>query len=141
MLDKAGQKRRMVQYLFGELSADERAEFEDSYLKDSEVFQDLVEMENEMIDRYILGELPEAERERFERSFPSNPARRDMVETARSLLAYSAASENAMQPRTPERSAHPWYRGRGFQFAAATVLLGLIGGILWLAVTNHRLGN
>lgn len=141
MLDKTDQKRRMVQYLFGELSADERAEFEDSYLKDSEVFQELVALENEMIDRYVLGELPQPERQRFEHSFLSNPARRDMVETARSLLAYSAASENAMQPETPERATVPWHRTWGFQFAAAAVFLLLMGGTFWLALTNRRLGN
>ena len=131
----------MVQYLFGELSADECAEFEDSYLKDSQVFQELVALENEMIDRYVLGELPQPERQRFEHSLLTNPARRDMVETARSLLAHSAAPEIPMQPETPERATAPWYRTRGFQFAAAVVFLLLMGGTFWLALTNRRLGN
>jgi hypothetical protein len=141
MFDKADQKRRMVQYLCGDLSPDERAEFEDSYLKDSEVFQEVVELENEMIDRYAMGELPEPERERFEHSFLSNPARREMVETARSLLAYSAASENAMQPQTPEHTVMPWYRAWGIQFAAAAVLLVMMGGMFWVVSANRRLGN
>lgn len=141
MLNKTDQKRRMVQYLFGELSADERAEFEDSYLKDSQVFQELVALENEMIDRYVLGELPQPERQRFEHSFTNNPARREMVETARSLLAYSAASENAMQPETPERATVPWHRTWGFQFAAAAVFLVMISSIFWLVLANRRLEN
>jgi anti-sigma factor RsiW len=94
MIDKASQRRLMVQYLFGELSADERAEIEDAYLNDDDAFQELVALEIEMVDRYVRGELSVPERENFERSLVSNPARCEAVKTARSLLAYSAAPED-----------------------------------------------
>jgi anti-sigma-K factor RskA len=145
MLDKADQKRLMVQYLFGELSADERAEFEDSYLKDGDIFQELVACENEMIDRYVLGEISGAEREKFERTFLNDPARRQMVETARSLLAYSAAEENVLSrpslPVSEKGYRSGIFRVWGIQVAAAAVFLAMIGGILWLASSNRRLEN
>lgn len=141
MIDNAGQKRLMMQYLLGELSAGERTEFEDTYLKDSGVFQELVTAENELIDQYILGELSSADREKFERSFLSNPARRETVETARSLLAYSAAAEGAISPQVSELRPAKWYGRWVAQATAAGVFLTMIGGILLLLVANRRLGN
>lgn len=141
MIDKAGQKRLMVQYLLGELPADERAEFEDVYLKDTDVFQELVALENEMIDEYILGELSEGQREKFERSFLANPSRRETVETARSLLAYSAAAENAVSSIAIEPRRKRLY-GRGMaQLATAVIFLIMLGGISWLILNNRRMAS
>src|SRR5581483_3849889 len=101
MLDKADQKRLMVQYLYGELPSEEAAEFEDSYLKDTAVFHELVALENEMVDRYVLGEIAGDEQEKFERAFLADPSRRQTVEIARSLLTYSAAEENVLSRMSP----------------------------------------
>jgi len=146
MIDKAEQHRLMTRYLFGEVSEEERAEFEDKYLKDSEVFQELIGLENEIIDRYVLGELPQPERERFERSFLTHPERRETVEIARSLLAHSASAENV--------SSHVDSHFRGerlaftskpaawrMQVAAAAVFLFMTAGIFVLLMVNRRLGN
>ncbi|HEY6252680.1 MAG TPA: hypothetical protein VI685_22210 [Candidatus Angelobacter sp.] len=140
MIDKAAQRPLMLRYLLGELPPDECAQFEDTYLKDSDVFQEVVALENELIDQYVLGELIPAERERFERSLPGKPARREAVETARTLLSYSAASEGATLSRTPE-SVQGRRASWGVQVAAAAVFIAMIGGISWLAFTNHRLQN
>jgi hypothetical protein len=143
MIERADQKRLMVQYLFGELSAEERAGFEDSYLKDSDVFQELVALENELVDRYVLGELSSVEQEKFERAFLTDPARRQNVETARSLLTYAAAEENAlsrMSPPVSEKGRRSGiFRVWGIQVAAAAVVLVMAGGILWLVLSNRRL--
>ncbi|HEY5028613.1 MAG TPA: hypothetical protein VIK39_09415 [Candidatus Angelobacter sp.] len=146
MIGKAGQKRLMVQYLFGELSASERAEVEDSYLKDGDVFQELVSLENEIVDRYVLDKLSAPERQRFERSFLTNPARREMVQTAKSLLSYSAAAENAMLLSTPEPRREWWRLSREFriwgaQFGAAAAFLIVIAGMFWLLLINRRLAD
>jgi len=146
MIDKSDQGRLLEQYLFGELSANARAEFEDAYLKDSDIFQELVSLENEMIDRYVLGELPASEKERFDRSLLSNSARREMVETAKALLSYSAAAKSAMQISSPESKREWWRPSREFpiwgaQFGVAAVLLIAITSICWLALTNRRLAN
>src|SRR5689334_14859218 len=134
MINQADQKQLMVQYLFGELPADERSRFEDLYLKDGALFQELVALENELIDQYILGELSETERERFERSLQTSHARRKMVETARSLLAYSAAVANTMLAQAPK--SNRWF-GRGVtQMVKAAVVLIVIGGSFWVLLTN-----
>jgi anti-sigma-K factor RskA len=146
MIDKPDQRRLMEQYLFGELSADARAEFEGAYLRDNDIFQQLVSVENEMIDRYVLDELSAPEKKSFDRSLLSNPARREMVETARALLNYCAAAESAMPVSSPEPKKEWWRPSRKFhiwgaQFGVAAVLLLAITGICWLALTNRRLTN
>jgi hypothetical protein len=145
MLDKTNQKRLMVQYLYGELSAEERAQFEDSYLKDTGVFHELVALENEMVDRYVLGGISGAEQEKFERAFLADPARHQAVEIARSLLTYSAAEENVLSHMsTPVGKAgyrSTVFRIGGIQVAAVAVFLVMLGGILWLVSSNHRLAK
>jgi anti-sigma factor RsiW len=141
MIDKAGQKRLMVQYLFGELSAEDRAQFEDAYLQDSDVFQELVATESEIIDKYILGELSEEERQQVERSLRADPGRRERVETARSLLLYSAAAESALTPRPFAPEATRWRGGRIVQAAGAAVVFILLGGISWLFLSNRRMSS
>lgn len=135
----------MLQYLFGELSIEESAQFEDAYLKNDNVFHELVALENETIDQYVQGGLSGTERERFEKSLLRFPARREAVETARSLLAYSATTENEFsfhqsRPVQVERRPPGKYRNWGSRIAAA-VLLVTIGALFWLIVNNRRLGN
>jgi hypothetical protein len=143
MIDKADQQPRMLQYLLGELPAGERAEFEAAYLADSDIFHDLVALENELIDRYVLGELSGAEQEKFKRAFLADPVRRQTVEIARSLLAYSATQENVLSRTSPPIEVKGYRSGIlrvwGVQVAAAAVLLVMIGGMLWLVLNNRRL--
>lgn len=143
MTDKADQQARMLQYLLGALPSSERAELEAEYLTDTDLFHDLVALENELIDRYILGELSRAEQEKFEHAFLSDPARRQTVEIARSLLAYSAAGENVLSRTSPlvGESGHRSgiFRGWGVQVVGAAVFLVMTCGILWLVLNNHRL--
>jgi len=146
MTDKTDQKRLMLQYLFGELPADERSGFEDTYLEDSDVFQELVSLENEIVDRYVLNKLSVPERQRFERSLLTNPARREMVQTAKSLLSYSASTESEMLFSTPG-SAKAWWRTiRDFrisraQFGVAVAFLIVSAGAFSLLLINRRLAN
>jgi hypothetical protein len=137
MMDSADQKRLMIQYLLGELSAADRAAFEDLYLNDSDLFQELSAVENEMSDQYVLGELPGAEREKFHQVYMTNPARREAVETAGSLLRYSAA-QDATPPRTIGSEGSTWHRRWQLQIAAAAAFI-LVGGVLWLLEINHQL--
>jgi hypothetical protein len=140
MMDQANQKRLMVQYLYGELSPDERAGLEDLYLQDSGVFQELVALEYEIVDQYILGELSQGERKRFESSFLANPARRDAVDTARSLLAYSAAVESTLSSQSFELRGKARNSSRVTQIAAA-LLLVMVGLTSWLIVSNRRMAS
>jgi hypothetical protein len=146
MIDNAKQRDFMTRYLFGEVSAEERAEYEDRYLSDGDVFQELVALENEMIDRYILGDLSPSDRKRFEHSFLSHPERRETVEIARSLLAHSASTESMASrlttnvkdvPSLPGTRATAW----AMQIAVAVVFLMMTAGVAALLISNRTLRN
>lgn len=137
MINKADQTRWIVQYLLGDLSAGDRAEFEDLYLNDTAVFQELVAVENDMVDQYLLGELSPSTREKFEKSYMNNPVRRETVEAARSLLAYSATEAAASQ--TLLNTKRRWLRSWVARAAAAAALILMTGGLAWLIWTNRRL--
>jgi anti-sigma factor RsiW len=148
MIDNAKQRSFMTRYLLGEVSAQERAEYEDKYLSDDDVFQELVALENELIDRYILGELSPEDRKRFERSFLSHPERRETVEIARSLLVHSASAESMASqvkvtanandvPSLPGARAAAWT----MQISAAVIVLMMTAGVAALLISNRRLGN
>jgi anti-sigma-K factor RskA len=146
MMDKADQKRLMLEYLFGELPADKRSTFEDTYLKDSDVFQELVSLENEIVDGYVLNKLSVPERQRFERSLLTNPARREMVQTARSLLSYSASAESEILLSTSGPTRAWWRTIRDFrisraQFGVAAAFLIIIAGAFSLLLINRKLAN
>src|SRR5260370_24083516 len=145
MIDKAEQHRLMTRYLFGEVSEEERAEFEDKYLKNSDVFQELIGLENEIIDRYVLGELSQPDRERFERSFLTHPERRQTVEIARCLLAHSASAENVSSHvdshfRVERLGCTSKPAAWRMQVAAAAIFLFMTHGVFALLMANHMMG-
>src|SRR5690349_19219423 len=97
----------MIRYLLGQLSAGERAELEERYFADDELFNELVSLENEIIDFYVQGKLSKDQRQQFESYFLANPERREKVRFAKSLLNYvnpSALSSDLQEARPPQTS-------------------------------------
>src|SRR5437899_1308293 len=103
MINETEQKRFMVQYLLGEVSAEECARFEDQYQADDELFQQLAAVENDIIDAYVRGKLSGSEREQFERHFLTNPERAANIKLARSLMQYVSGPEAAAVRSPGER--------------------------------------
>jgi hypothetical protein len=99
------QERRLIRYLLGELSKDERAEIEDDYVATTESFDQLLVAEDQLIDDYVRGRLAEKDRRLFEKNFLSTSGRRERVRSARALLAF------ADKHGTPQRSPGGYLRG------------------------------
>jgi hypothetical protein len=116
---------RLVEYLLGDLSDDQRLEIEQQYFKDDDVYEALLAVENELTYDYAAGTLSPAERQRFEQRFLGTAEQRARVETARALLR----SVRPARPRTA------WMR----PLAAAAVLVLVAAG--WLAVDLARRAN
>lgn len=120
----------ILRYLLGELSEAEQEQFEEEYFADPQLFQQLQEARNDLMDSYVRDELPAAQRARFEQYFLASPRRRERVELARAL-----AQEQATTPRTVTRTEHPSQRSGWFTlrpawiFAAAMILL--LFGVFW----------
>ncbi len=80
------QGKRIMRYLLGELSEEERSRLEEEYFADPAFFQEVRARRNDLIDAYLRGELSGDERAQFETFFMASPRRRKRVEFARTLM-------------------------------------------------------
>jgi len=130
-------QRAMMRFLLGEMPAEERAEFEDKYIKDTDLFHRVVELENDLIDRYAMGALTEPERKRLEQSFLADPERRKRLAFARAAGQLAGEEPTVCSP--------PGIRPRWFHPSSAALvsiaflLPVMLAGISWLLVANHQL--
>jgi anti-sigma factor RsiW len=81
----AEQKQILREYLLGQLPAAEQTAFEARYFTDAELFAQVVDAENELVDEYAHGLLSSDTRNRFERHYLADPRRRARAEFAATL--------------------------------------------------------
>lgn len=86
MTEQHNDSKRITAYLLGELSEREQEQLEARYFADDALFEQLLAIEDELIDRYAHGEMAGTERLRLERHFMKSPARRKRVRFAEALL-------------------------------------------------------
>ncbi len=98
MVSRTESEQKMILYLLGELSKEEQAELEETYLMDKNYFEQLQNVEDELIHKYLLNELSGNERERFERYFLSIPQNREKVKFAKALMIYLTKEQLQEQP-------------------------------------------
>jgi hypothetical protein len=73
-------------FFFGEMPEDERTAFEEKFVTDEDLFEQMRVVEDELIESDIRGTLSAVEREKFEHSFLSTKPRRRRVAFARAML-------------------------------------------------------
>lgn len=88
----------LERYLLGEVTDDERTEIEQGYFADDALFDQLVDVQNDLVDAYAQGTLPPAERKRFEDRFLASTSGIGRVEFARAL-------QQKIATRTPRKVA------------------------------------
>ncbi len=107
------QREPIIRYLTGRMSEMEKADFEQSWLTDDQLFTALQVVETELIDRYVRAGMSRSEQADFERNYLTTPERRQRVNFARALLrvttSASVPSALAMQGR-PKASPDTWFR-------------------------------
>ena len=106
-------KDSLQRYLLGDTTEDERAEVEKKYFADDELFEELVEVEHDLVDAYIDGLLTPAERMQFEERFMSTPERKERVEFARTLKGRSSVDSHRGGGASPKR----WWLAAAASFA------------------------
>lgn len=132
----------MVQYILGQVSPEERAGFEERYQMDSDLFEELIATENDLIDSYARGELSGAQRVQFESRFLATPQLRERVKLAKSLArnisgpAASQATPSEWRFIGPLSQASPVAR-----WAFTGALLGLLFWGVWMTASNIRMRN
>jgi hypothetical protein len=134
----------MVRYLLADLSEEEQVQFEELYIKDDGVFEELVAVENDLIDAYVRGELSESEQGRFESGYLNSPDRRERVDFAKSLLAYAQHARASKPVRPAHLSgwfAFLWSQEPAVGIALAAGALAIVVAGSWMAVENSRLRN
>ena len=81
-------EERIRRYLLRQLSDGALAEFEQELLVDEELFEELLVVEDELNDDYLMGDLPRDERVQFEQHFLAAPERQEKLKFARALNRY-----------------------------------------------------
>ena len=88
---KRDDEELMHSYLLGELPEEEQEKLEARYFADDELFELLLVVEDELLDRYAHGDLTAPERRRLERHFLQSQARRKRLMFAEALLKHIGA--------------------------------------------------
>jgi hypothetical protein len=114
----------MIAYLLHQLPEAERDAFEDRWVNDYELYQQLQDTEAELLDAYAAGTLSAGDRELVEKHLLGSPAQQQKLRFARALRA-----------ALPRRSGATKWRW----MAVAASILALAGVTSWLGWQNHTL--
>jgi hypothetical protein len=150
------EQETMRHYLLGLAAEDGWLSLEERLLTDSEFFQELLIVEDELIDQFLGDELSPAEREKFETHFLLAPERQRKLSFSRALHKYvnfAAVSDPLEQysaeeisDEKPDVAKPPPKRGL-FSFlpsnpivsySLAAAMLLLIAGVSWVVLHNWR---
>jgi hypothetical protein len=136
-------EEKMIKYLLGQLSEPETTYFEEQYFTNDEVFDRLLAVKAELIDRYVHKQLDASQTQAFEEFFLKSPNHVREVELVRALI------ELTQSPTTPQSAVAaqqiswmkklfaPW--PLGVRLAAGTFMTFLIGGSVWMVCDNWQL--
>ena len=156
---------RAKQYLLGTLSPVDKANFEEDYFTDHELFEEMEIAEDELVDAYIRKDLSEDDLNKFETNLISSPRLTQRVEFARTLaksisrsglaavessrVVQAQSSETITPASATSDDEEPFWRRilfpkssprRSFTLAFASFILLLLlgGGTLFLAWMRLR---
>jgi hypothetical protein len=143
-----GSDQTIISYLLNELSAEDQARFEEAYLSDGSLFEQVRALEEELIEDYVKGDLSARERRRFERHYLASDQRRARIEAARELVqscSSKSAAQTAADDRIEGRSFSLRWRLRSLVkprpapvFGVAVALLSLLGAGLVIELLRLR---
>ena len=129
-------QERIRRYLLGRLSDGAGEELEQNILTNTELFEELLVVEDELIDEYLAGKLDQDERASFEQHFLATPERHEQLRFARALNRYVTVASQR------EAAAGSFWTGSKsrpaflFRMAAAVAVVALITGMVWFFL--HR---
>ena len=132
-------------FLSDEMSEDERILFEEKFVADEDVFEQVRAAEDEWIESYVRGRLPAAENRKFERVFLSTEPRRRRVTFARTMLEKLAERPAVPAKKTETAAGKPsvmdslanFFKASKLAFGTAFALLILaFGG--WFLMRNSN---
>ena len=131
-------------FLLGEMSEDEKSAFEENFIGDELLFEQIRVVEDELIESYVRGTLPDVEREKFERNFLITEGRRNRVEFTRTMFDKLIVRKEAAAVKKIEtvstapsvwNSIADFFKTPTLVFGAGLAILVLIFGG-WLLLKN-----
>lgn len=135
----ANLEQTIQRYLLGEMTEVEREALEQEYFNDRQLFDQMVQIENELVDKYARGLLPPTMRDHFEKHYLAHPKRRERARFAEALA--SKLDTVVAAPRTAESG---WDRFlismRGPKLALAISVAVLMAAVAaWSLIETRRL--
>lgn len=98
MMHATANNHMMTRYLLGELSEEEQMEFEENYFTNADLYDRLLDAEDELIRKYVNHELSNHERRLFEQHILFRPRKREKVKLAKALMVYLAQKQPQSEP-------------------------------------------
>lgn len=131
MSDRRERRRELLDLLAGRLSEEERERFEDQLLTDDELFDELADAEDDLVDAFVRGDLEDSDERVLERLVVASARARESAELGAALSAYptwrrAAAGEVVEGKRSPEPSTARWGRRLLVGFAVLVFVLIVI---------------
>ncbi len=137
-------EQTIQRYLLGELTESERVALEQEYFSDQRLFEQVVEVENELVDKYARGLLSPDIRARFKDYYLDDARRRERATFAEALQAkLDQARDVEVAAPTPTKT---WLERlsaavRGprlaWAFSIAVLLFAVLAG--WFVIETRRL--
>jgi type IV secretory pathway VirB2 component (pilin) len=131
-------------YLLGELTESEQAALEQEYFNDQRLFEQIVEVENELVDKYARGLLSTAMQARFKEYYLDHAQRRERARFAEALQAkldqakeVEAEASTATETWLERLSAALRGPRLAWAFSIAVLLIAVLGG--WFFIETRRL--
>lgn len=142
-MDEGQQRSVLRKYLLGELSESERSQLANQYFVDENLFDELLDVENELLDQYARGQLQPAETKNFREYLASLPDGRTKLATAYTLnkartspLTFSEERQAAAVAALPSR----WQSLRHIpQYVAVVIIFALLCGLAYLLTSRRAL--
>jgi hypothetical protein len=137
-------EKTLRRYVLDTLEEESRLKLEELLVKDSDAFEALGVIEDELTEEYLDGALGEAEKLGFERHYLSAPDRAREPEFFSALRARASVSA-AGQPHVSRWDPARWFRPVSLQpawlGAAAAVLVLSLAANAWLALAPTSWGR
>ncbi len=133
-------------YLFGEMSDEEREQMENDFFENDELFFEIADTENHLVDLYAHGKLAGEELTKFERSLEKFPERRAKIANAVALQTFIAEERPQEVAETVVVGQTIWQKiaefftikTPAFGYSMATLMLLFALATVFLLVDNRR---
>jgi anti-sigma factor RsiW len=140
------QEQIIQRYLLGELPEAEQIALEQEYFNDPRLFDQMVQAESELVDKYARGLLSPATRESFEKYYLAHPKRRERANFARALATTIDESNEVAAVSQPDAESF-WNRllfsmrdpKIAWGFSVALLLMTVVA--VWLLFETRRLSQ